>query len=446
MFNGLRPTSRLVAALSLGLALSLLALQWRAAAFVVVGLDALLLLAWLIDAWFLLKMGEVRVQRRLDARLALGVNAEVELSIEAQVGGRCTVIDEPPALLVPAQTLEIPRRTRLVPTGRTSVQYSVCPRRRGHHVFGPANLIVEGPLRLAARRISRLPEGDRETRVYPDLGDIDQGALDPELMMAELGIKRVRKRAEGTEFESLREAVLEDELRRIDWRATARRGKLIARNYELERNHEVLLCLDTGRLMGGLHEDQQTKLDHAIGSAIRLAAVALRNGDRVGVMSFDHEIRAFSKPDRGRAQLGRLIAHLHDLEPTNVDASYALALGEIRSRQRKRALIVFFTDFVDVETSARMLEVLSVLKKKHALLFVALRNPRLDQLGEPGEPQLPNLEASYRALATLGLSRARSEVIENLSARGVRALDLSPRQVTAGAIQAYLALRSAGRL
>src|SRR5262249_43045320 len=156
------------------------------------------------------------------------------------------------------------------------------------------------------RRIILEPAGTKEAHAYPRIGDFDKSALDPALMMAELGIKRVRRRAEGTEFESLRDAVLDDELRRIDFRASARRGKLTARNYELEKNHEVMLCIDTGRLMGALigsaaegGELSDTKLDRAIAAAIRLAAVALRSGDRVGVMSFGSKIGAYLRPDKG---------------------------------------------------------------------------------------------------------------------------------------------------
>jgi uncharacterized protein (DUF58 family) len=268
-------------------------------------------------------------------------------------------------------------------------------------------------------------------------------------MMAELGIKKVRRRAEGTEFESLRDAVLEDELRRIDWRATARRGKLTARNFEVEKNHEVLICIDTGRLMGALHsmeggdEEPRTKLDHAIASALRLAAVALNNGDRVGVMSFDSAVGAFSRPDRGRAQIGRLMEAVYHLAPSSADASFIQVLGEVRQRQKKRALIVFLTDFVDAEASSSMVDVLAVLVRRHAILFVALRDPHARSVADA---KIADLAGAYRSLAALGLERARSEVIEGLAARGVRALDLPPDGVTSGAIQAYLALRAAERL
>src|SRR5690606_3289299 len=128
------------------------------------------------------------------------------------------------------------------------------------------------------------------------------------------------------------------ELRRIDWRATARRGRLTARNYVVERNQEIVFCLDTGRLMGTLLSAEgpiETKLDRAIDAVIRLAAVALRAGDRVGLLSFGGEAGAWVRPDKGRAQIGRLLEALHRLEAEQGESSYLRALGALAARQKK---------------------------------------------------------------------------------------------------------------
>lgn len=446
MLSGLRPAPRLVWLALSGLVPAVGALMSDAFLFALVGYDILLLVGFVVDARFALRTGAVEAERIVSPRLRREAAEEVTIELSSGAAARAIVIDEAPQALLPRSVTSRPRAVRLVEGGRARVSYAVRPRRRGRFSFGQVNVLADGPLRLARRRLVLRPSGVSDVRVYPDVGDVDRGALDPDLMMAELGIKRVRRRSEGTEFESLRDAVLEDELRRIDWRATARRGRLTARNYELERNHEVLICLDTGRLMGALHEggsEPSTKLDHAIQSALRLAAVALNNGDRVGVMSFDAEPGVFARPDRGRAQIGRIMETLFDLEPSRADASFLSALAEVRQRQKKRALIVFLTDFVDAEASSIMLDALAILARRHAVLFVALRDPHLRRVADA---PIDDLAGTYRSLAALGLERSRSEVVETLAARGVRALDLPPDAVTSGAIQAYLALRAAERL
>lgn len=418
--------------------------------------DLLLMAAFAVDAAMVRRLHEQQlvVERAVRTHLLHGVEEMVKLTIKTDSSDRALqaiVIDEAPRDLLARDVVEIPQPMRLIPGGIVELEYAVRPRRRGRAEFGAVNLLIDGPLALARRRVVIVPRGVSTVHVYPNIGDLDKSALNPELMLQELGIKRVRKRMEGTEFESLRDAVIDDELRRLDWRATARRGRLTARNFELERNHEVLLCLDTGRLMGALHQARPTmdtedvavtKLDQAIAAGLRLASVALRYGDRVGLLTFDADVGAFVRPDRGRAQIGRLLEAAHDLEAASSDASYARALMEVRRRQKKRSLIVFLTDFADLETSSAMVDVLSLLARRHAVLFVALRDPHIREVADGAIEDLPS---TYRSIAAMSLEEARAEVIEGLSSRGVRALDLPPESVTTGAIQAYLALRAAER-
>lgn len=440
----MRPTGKLVALCGVGVVGALAALLWDAALAWTVGWDVLLLIAWLIDWRWIPAGADLTVVRRLRGRLQLDEQETVVLEVRGPRAVAATLIDEPPPSVVEAAGLERPLRTRLIGGGAAIVEYPIKPWRRGDARFGATNVLVEGPLGLARRRVVLTATGVSTVQVLPKIGDLDRGALDPRLLMAELGIKPVRRPAEGTELESLRDALPEDELRRIDWRATARRGKPIARNYELERNHDVLLCIDTGRLMGAVHgEDRQTKLDLAVAAALRLAAVAVRNGDRVGVLAFDTEVRTWVPPDRGRAQLGKLLDATYGLQTSGADASYVKALLEIRRRQKKRALIVFLTDFVDADVASPMLDVLGVLARRHMVLFVALRDP---QIREVADRPVEGLADAYRTIAAMVLDEARATVVEAVSAKGVRALDLVPEAVTAAAVRTYLALRAAQRI
>lgn len=406
--------------------------------------DAALLAAWLMDARRIPRT--FLVERAGPSRSGLGEPNTIVLKIRAFGPARAVLLDEPPPLLVPPEPAELPLPIQLV-NGTVEARYEIRSRRRGVHEFGQANLLVEGPWGLMTRRIRLVPNGLQVHQVYPDLGPIDHGALDPQLLMAELGLKRSRQKSEGTEFEAIRDAVPEDELRRIDWRATARRGKWMARTYAHEKNHELLLCLDTGRLMGGLHRlgDEReagvyrTKLDCALQTALRLTSVALQNGDRVGVLSFDTQVGVFVGPDKGKAQLGRIMEAIFALEPRAADASYFRALLEIGRRQKKRALLLFLTDFVDPQASQGILESLAILSRKHAIVFVALRDPYLRIAADAA---VTDLAGVYRSLTALGLEASRAELLRGLAHTGVRALDLTPEEASVGAIQAYLTARA----
>jgi uncharacterized protein (DUF58 family) len=437
-----RPSPRFVALVAAGIVPAVLALVSDVALGFAVAFDLCLVVALLVDAAQCAAPSDLTAERTVRAHLSKGKTEPVVVRLRSAKTARAIILDEAPQQLLPRGVTSHPRATRLIAGGVAEIEYPIAPRARGRFSFGVVNVIADGPLGLARRRIVLAACGTSNVAVYPNVGEVDRGALDPGLMMAELGIKRVRRRDEGTELESLRDAVLDDELRRIDWRATARRGKLTAKSYELERNHDVLLCLDTGRLMGALFGDpagDTTKLDHAIGTALRLAAVALNAGDRVGLMTFAAEAGAFLRPDKGRSQIGRLMESLVDVAPASHDSSYVQALGEIRRRQKKRALVVFLTDFIDLDASATLIDVLGVLARKHAILFIALRDPHIREVADRA---ITDLSGAYRSLAALGLERSRAEVVEHLSARGVRALDLPPSAVTAGAIRAYLALRA----
>lgn len=439
--NGLRPTPRLVALASVGIVVALFAIAWPLARMALVGADIALFLAFVVDAAMTAVVADVSVARSLVDRLPLGATAQVRLTVASSKSCAAQLIDEPPTSLATAP--EVARAARLVAGADVSIEYPIHASRRGDAEFGSVNVLVDGPLGLARRRLVVEPTGTHRVRVLPPVGDLDRGMLDPRLLMAELGIKPVRKRAEGTQLESLRDAVVEDDLRRMDWRATARRGRLTARNYELERNHDVLLCLDTGRLMGAEHRPGETKLDLAIAAAMRLSAVALNSGDRVGVMSFDTHVGVWVPADRGRRQLGRLVDATYALQSSSADASYVHALMEVRRRQKKRGLIVFITDFVDDEAGSSMVEVLGLLAKRHAVLFVAVRDPALRAVADG---PIDTARDAYRSLAAMGLDAARSRVVQTVTAHGVRALDIVPEAISAGAISAYLALRAADRV
>ncbi len=431
---GARPTPRLAGLLLVGAALATGGLAWSPLSLAALLLDLLLVGAVVSELRALPSGAAFSARRSLPTPIQLGESAEVRLSVLGPPG-RAWLLDEAPVDAVSAEDLE---RRLAVRLPASDARYPLRPRRRGALDFGPLNLIVEGRLGLVARRIVLEPEGVRRLEVRPAFGL--GAALDVQGLLAELGLRRRPRRGEGTELAGLREAVPEDDARRIDARASARLGRPVARVYEPEQDQELLIGLDVGRRMGAvIGPDGETKLDRAAAVAARLAAVALAQHDRVGLLCFGGEAGAFVPPGRGRAHLGRLLEVLTAATAEPVDASWTRALEALRRRQKKRALVVFLTELADPGRSSATVEVLGLLARRHRVLYVALRDPELRALADAA----PEDEAAlHLGLAALALDDARGRAMAELARRGVRALDRAPDEVDAATLRAYLSLRA----
>ncbi len=264
-------------------------------------------------------------------------------------------------------------------------------------------------------------------------------------MLASLGVKPARQRGVGTDFESLRDYVAGDDPRRIDWRATARRGRLVTRLHQHERNHTVMIAVDASRLMGGrVGTNDRTKLDCAVDSALALAWSALHAGDRAGLVVFDRERRLFLEPQARRASLGAFVEALSPIQSRLVEADYRVLARSLLGRRQKRSLVVILTDFAETDPES-LVTPLALLARRHQVLLVALRDHRFDVL----DPRRPSTERKnrkrqgsfYERIVLDDLLREREETLARLRLRGVQTLDLVSEEVTSAVLNRYLAMR-----
>jgi len=263
------PDPRLVRAAGAWTAGAVLAVVWPALAGPLVGAFAVLAALVVWDALALRRTGPVSVERLLPERAFVGRETAIELAIRnaGAVALRADVIDELPFDLA-AEEARV-SGLGLPPRETTVVRHAIRPRVRGDRPLGAVIVLVRSPLGLLRRRVV-VPAG-APLRVYPDATRfLRPAALDPRRVMAAIGVRPSRRRGEGMEFESLRDYVVGDDPRRIDWAASARRGRPVTRLYQHERRHTVLVAVDASRLMGGRIEDR-TKLDHAVDAALALA-------------------------------------------------------------------------------------------------------------------------------------------------------------------------------
>jgi uncharacterized protein (DUF58 family) len=311
--------------------------------------------------------------------------------------------------------------------------------RRGRFQLGPMHITQEPGLRLW-RHHAVLDNGG-EIKVYPDY---QPGAksLDHLQQVGELGIRRTRQRGEGTDFESLREYRDGDDSARIDWKATSRLGRAVSRQYTIEKDHDVVIALDCGRLMGAQFNGV-SKFDHTIRAALALAETSIRAGDRVGLMVFDSSVRCFIPPSKGPTQLGRILDALHDLDSILDETEFQRSLTYLAVHHRKRSLVVLFTDFIDQHTAAPMLLGLANIARRHACLFVAVEDPTFDEC-------LASLPLDVEGLASqavaYGMRKDRQQVLEILRREGIDVLNQLPDNLTAPVINSYLRLKDSGRL
>lgn len=429
------PDLRLLRAASVWLALAVAAAAWPLLLLPVAGALLALLLLVAGDAWLLWRREPPEVERRVPHRAVIDRRDEIVYRLRSRADAEVTLDLEdewPRDLGEPAPCF---REVRLSPRGARELRAAIRPRRRGDRPLGRLLAFEKSPLRLLRRRLA-LPEGV-VLRVYPDARRLlEAAALDPKRLPGRTGLRPSRRRGPGSEFESLRDYVVGDDPRHVDWSATARRGRLATRLYQHERNHTVVLAVDRSRLMGARCGDERTKLDHAVDAALTLSLAALARGDRVEVLLFDREVTGYVSPRVHRGEVGPVVELLRHAEPTAREADYQKLVKALLARRRTRALVVVLTDFADA-ASAGIEAPLSLLRRHHRTLLVALRDPIFDRLlpgaGSPG--------GLFERLAANDLLLDREAALARLQRAAVHSVDLPPERIVAPLLNRYLEFR-----
>jgi uncharacterized protein (DUF58 family) len=434
------PSRRLLdwAAVAAGVSLAVVAFPdaWLALLTVDVVLAGAALLDWLLTP----RPGRLDVVRLAPDRLSALDRQTVVLLVRNRSGVplRVRLRDTVPDALQ-AEAEEV---SGVVPAdGETRLEYPVLARARGLFSWGQIHLRYRSVLGLWDGR--KVIDAAAEVRVYPSLVELHRYHLLARAdRLAALGIRKVRLRGGAWEFESLRDYADGDDVRTIDWKATARRRKLIVRNHQAERNQTVLLLVDSGRLMNAT-VDGVAKLDHAVNTALLLAHVALERGDRVGLCTFSYRVHAWVPPRAHLAQNRLLSEALYDLRGDFTETDHGRCLRYLAGRHSKRALLVVLTDFVDAESAQEMVAHLALAGRRHLVLFAAFKDPFLERRARE-RPATPF--DGFRKAAALDLLRDRREVLERLRQLGAHVLDAEPAGVTPPLINSYLEITFRGLL
>jgi uncharacterized protein (DUF58 family) len=385
----------------------------------------------------------VAVAREPLPALAVGHSGEVSYrwTNPSQRRARLRVREVRPDILGGSQP---PRALAIPPRSATRETVSVIPHRRGRERTNAGGFVVDsfGPLGLGRHRM-RLPL-PWEVVVYPPLVSVRLRASVAEaLRRRDAGMKAIRQLGEGRLFESLREWGPGDDLRHIDWKATARRGKVITRQYEAERRQQVLLVLDAGRLMTADVAAGVARLDFAVQAALELTYAAAQHDDNVGIMTFADGVQHFVAPERGRTGVRRVLEVLAEVEPKLVEPDYPGAFRYLAARNRKRALTVLFTDVIDRFASDALVANVATLRPRHLPLAVTLRNPELDAVATL---RAATPRDAFRKAAAEELLHARDEALGHMRRAGVLVIDVTPERAAQAVVAKYLDLKRRGTL
>ncbi|MGZ6793823.1 MAG: DUF58 domain-containing protein [Mycobacteriales bacterium] len=332
------------------------------------------------------------------------------------------------------------RRPIDVPAGERRVLTTVLtPTRRGDRVPDRVTVRSVGPLGLAGRQGRH--EVPWRVRVQPPF---DSRKHLPERLsrLRRLdGLVAARVRGQGTEFDSLREYVDGDDVRSIDWRATARRSEVVVRTWRPERDRQLLLVLDTGRTSAGRVGDTP-RLDASLDAALLLAALASRAGDRVDLLAVDREVRAAVEGVARTEVLPRIVDVTAGLEPALVESDGRRMVSEVLRRTRRRSLVVLFTTLDAAPLEEGLLPLLGSLTSRHTVLLAAVADPRVTELAH----RRGTVEDVYAAAAAERARAERRRVTALLRRRGVEVVDAVPDALAPAVADAYLDLKAAGRL
>lgn len=442
-----------------GLVLALVSAWAEAARLLVWSLDGLLAIVVVVDFLRTPAPRRALVDRSVPERVGLSRSFERAIVVEHPRGAglALSLSEELPAAFevappAPAQpgAAEDEEHARFDEHGRARFERRYRSRRRGVFELGAVRLRIASPWGLLERE-ARL-EGRQPVAVEPALLDLGKTlALAASDRWMDLGVRRMRRRGGERDFESLREYVPGDDVRRLDWKAFARRGKPMVRQYQVERGQELLLLVDCGRRMRATVAQDAgrdagaaagwTKLDWALDAALQIAAVALSKGDRVGAAAFESGLLAYVAPARGARQLSRLSERLFGLQPSVVEGDLARALRELAVRHRRSATVLVLSDVADPLSTEPQKEALATASRRHRVVFAALDDPDLRAAadGRPvGERPVP---AAVRAVALEHVEeRARS--LDQLRASGARVLAALPSEAAGPLLAAWLEERS----
>lgn len=393
-----------------------------------------------LDALLLPRKQNIEVTRVVPERLSLNEPTRVSLEVRNKTRRRLRI---ELAEDLPAQIDSEPAAVELTlgPGESGEVSYRLRAHKRGKYTLSGVDVRVKPAWGLLYRQF-RLQQAV-DVDVFPNVVNLKRYELLLRRgLTVEQGIARLRMLGQGSEFESLRQYTPGDEISRVDWKATAKRARLIVRNREPERQQNVLVAIDVGRATVGEFQGM-SRLDYFINAALMLAGVALRQGDWFSLVAFSDRIESYLPPVRHVRSIDRVARALYQLDSRMVEADYGSACRFLSLKNRKRSLICLMTDVIDREASSVILAYMARFARHHLPLAITLANP---EVRSAASQPLAQCTDPYVRAASVDVLNAREEALASMRQRGVGVLDVEPPELTPELINRYALIKTTQKL
>ncbi|UHG91685.1 DUF58 domain-containing protein [Spirosoma oryzicola] len=404
-----------------------------------------------LDGWLLFRTKNQSVgsaffaRREVPDRLSNGDENPLTIYLENRYSFRADVdvIDEIPFQF---QRRDVLFRARLNPRETQAIRYELRPTRRGEYSFGAVNVFVKTPLGLLKRRYQF--EQGKMVAVYPSFLQMRQyELLAATNRLNEVGIKRIRRIGHSMEFEQVRPYATGDDVRTVNWKATARRTdaqgtSLMINAYQDERSQPVYCLIDKGRVMQSPFEGL-TLLDYAINASLVLSNIALLKQDRAGILTFSDHVGQLLPADRRTGHMLKILELLYRQKTRFLETDYESLYASVRNHIRQRSLLLLFTNFETVSAMHRQLPYLRRLAKDHLLLIIFFENTELRSLlDQPAS----DTEQIYLKTIAEKFASEKKQIIKELSQYGIQTILTAPQNLTANTVNKYLELKARGMI
>lgn len=362
----------------------------------------------------------------------------IELDHEGDFHLSGVVRDEFPATF---QAEDPQTKLSIAPGQKLTYDYFLTPHERGEEYFRATFLRLNCPFGLAQKQI-RL-DTEQPVKVYPNILALREfQLLNQKGRLREAGVRKSRLKGMGTEFESLRDYSEGDDFRKVDWKATARRGKVIVREYEVERNQAVIICIDCGRHMmaeiGGVR-----KLDLVLDSILMLIQSAIQAGDNVGLIAYGADIIRYISPKKGQRQLGVLLNAVYNLVAEPVESDPIRAFSYLSSRHKRRSLMINFTAVEDRDQARDVIQSFGTFSRNHIALLANINDPRFREILR-NEPE--DAVSMFKFASAHFLTDERRQAATMLRTANINVLDSEPQDLAGDLVNFYLDVKSRGKL
>lgn len=393
----------------------------------------------LVDALFAYRPSDkLQVIRDVPSSLPVGVDRMVGLRVhnKSKRNIQLKLFDHYP---IEIKATGLPIKLHLEKSSHADLSYKIHAVKRGKTAFPCTQIQLLSPLGFWFRNRNLAVKSD--VHIYPNFAAVSHYALmATDNKLSQMGIVKKRRRGEGQDFHQLREYRQGDSLRQIDWKASSRMRKVISREYQDERDQEVIFLLDCGHRMQA-KDNELSHFDHTLNAILLLSYVALKQGDAVGLATFSGESR-WTPPRKGQHIIQQILNTVYDLQPTSESPDYSQIATELMVRHKKRALVILITNLRDEDTDD-LLPALKLLRKRHLVLLVSMREEAIDAVLE--RPVKNHNEALLNA-ATHQYLQHRKQTFEKISNANVISLDVVPSGLSVSLINHYLDIKSSGLL